>query len=103
MTGHLSELSLDPELVGVAVGIGIDHDGDLGLVESDTQKTDGGGHVDVLGELLDGLPGRSAEDDGGLLDGVDINVVLGDVVGSGKALRSLGGDQLDGLQFTDGG
>ena len=29
--------------------------------------------------------------------------MLGDVVGSGEALRSLGGDQLDGLQLTDGG
>ena len=101
MAVHLSELALDDQFVGVALRGGIDDDSDLGLVKSHSQKADGRCDVDVLGELLYGLPGGSGEYDGGFGDGVDIDSLFLNEFDTAEGLGSFLCDEFDLIELID--
>ena len=81
---------------------GVEDDLDLGPVETHSQKGNGRGNVDVLGEQPDRIAGRSREDHGRLLHLADVYPVIQDERNALQALGAHGGYDLDLVQSSNG-
>lgn len=100
---RLPEHPLVAEFVRVALGRGVQDDGDLGPVEPDTHEGYRGGDVNVLGKQLDRVPGGTGIDYSLLLHGEGVDPLLLEVLDSLEGLGTLGRDQLHRLKLLHGG